>query len=321
MTDQSKIDRNSAKPASLLERADNVFGLNKLGPSKVPGNLPPAKTRPTVALPQEEAGPIRYEPPVETKAETAAPRLPAVELCGPMQRIDRELLRENGLIMPEDPVSALLEEFRIVKRELIADARSSNAAKARSILVSSPHQGDGKTYCTINLAIALAAERDVEVLLVDADVMRPSIARRLGIEAEAGLMDAIADPEVQPESLACRTDIPGLFVLPAGATGSNDSEYLASAQTKAVIERLTRGAPHRYVIFDTPPALAASPAADLAKYVGQAVLVARADVTGRAALDDARQLLSACPDLKMILNATYFSTSGRRFGNYGDRGL
>jgi len=225
-----------------------------------------------------------------------------------------------GLIVPEDPVTGLLEEFRIVKRELLADARAGDTPLARRILVCSPHPGEGKTYCATNLAIALAAERGLEVLLVDADVVKPSVALRLGIAAERGLMDALADPAILPETLVIKTDIAGLYVLPAGTATSLDAEYLASARTGAVLDRLTQGAPDRIVIFDTPPALAASPAAELAQHVGQALLVVRADETSRAALEDAQQLLSACGDIKLLLNAARYSPSGRRFGTYGTRG-
>ena len=96
-------------------------------------------------------------------------------------------------------------------------------------------------------------------------------ADRFGIEAEQGLMDALADPALLLESLVIRTDIEGLFVLPAGTAMALDAEYLASARTGEVLDRLTQGAPDRIVIFDTPPALAASPAAELAQHVGQAL--------------------------------------------------
>lgn len=78
-----------------------------------------------------------------------------------------------------------------------------------------------------------------------------------------------------------------------------------------VLDRLTQGAPNRIVIFDSPPALAASPAAELAKYVGQALIVVRADRTGQGALEDAISLLSGCPNIQLLLNATHFSPSGR----------
>ena len=332
MTDQGKINREGARPASLFERADAAFGLDpRAGAPKlrdVPP-LPQALRRPAPQPPaqpqvQPQAAPAAPQPtvqaapqPAPASAPVAAPPSPcAVAFSGPFARIDREHLREGGLIVPEDPVTGLLEEFRIVKRELLADARTGALPLARRILVCSPHSGEGKTYCAMNLAIALAAERGIEVVLVDADVVQPSIAERLGIEAEAGLMDALADPAILPESLVIRTDIEGLFVLPAGKATARDAEYLASNRTAEVLDRLTQGTHDRILIFDTPPALAASPAAELAKHVGQALLVVRADETSRAALEDAQQLLSACADIKLLLNAARYSPSGRRFGTY-----
>lgn len=329
MTDQGKINREGARPASLLERADVAYGLDprsggpKLPP--VPIVVPPVPEAVRRAAPASQAAPSPQAAPAAApafaKPEPAAPPPQrAVAFCGPFAAIDRDHLADGGLIVPEDPVTALLEEFRIVKRELLADARAGGNALARRILVCSPHSGEGKTYCATNLAIALAAERGLEVLLVDADVVRPSVTERLGIEAERGLMDALADCAIQPESLVIRTDIEGLFVLPAGTASALDAEYLASARTAEVLDRLTEGAPDRIVIFDTPPALAASPAAELAQHVGQTLLVVRADETSRAALEDAQQLLSACGDIKLLLNAARYSPSGRRFGTYGRKG-
>jgi protein-tyrosine kinase len=335
MTEHSKITRDNAKPASLFERADALFGLGAIGPAAVPRNLPqPARkitapppprravvTEP-VAAPQapQTAAPPAPQPSLVATAREATPAPQPVVFSGPFQNVPRDHLRNEGLIVPEAPVTALLEEFRIVKRELLADARSTDDPLARRILVCSPHSGEGKTYCATNLAIALAAERDIEVLLVDADVVRPSVCSRLGIDGGAGLMDALADPAIAPESLVITTDIPGLFVLPAGTSNNLDAEYLASEHTGAVLDRLTRAAPRRVLVFDTPPALAASPAAELAAHVGQAVLVVRADETSRAALEDAQQLLSACADIKLLLNAARYSPSGRRFGTYGEPG-
>lgn len=318
MTDQGKINRESARPASLFERADAAFGLGPVPTPAVPKvpESPAALRRPAAPAPKPApAAPISRAPVAATEAPA-----PKVEFCGPFAAIDRDHLRDGGLIVPEDPVTGLLEEFRIVKRELLADARASDTPLARRILVCSPHPGEGKTYCATNLAIALAAERGLEVLLVDADVVKPSVTQRLGIEAEQGLMDALADPAIRPERLVIRTDIVGLFVLPAGTAMALDAEYLASARTGEMLDRLTQNAPDRIVIFDTPPALAASPAAELAAHVGQALLVVRADETSRAALEDAQQLLSACGDIKLLLNAARYSPSGRRFGTYGTKG-
>jgi len=246
--------------------------------------------------------------------------LEPIRFSGTPQPIDRARLAEQGLLQPEGKVTALLEEFRIVKRQLLlsarAAARGGGGARAQRVLICSPLPGEGKTFCATNLALAIAAEKDSEVLLVDADFAKPSILSTLGLPGGRGLMDALADPTIRVEECVIATDVPGLYVLPAGNASNSDSEFLASVRTSEVLDRLTQGAPNRIVIFDSPPALAASPAAELAKHVGQALVVARADLTGQSALEDALTLLSSCPDIKLLLNAAHFSPSGRRFGTY-----
>ena len=239
-----------------------------------------------------------------------------VQFTGERHQIARALLRDQGLIDPDGGASTLLEEFRIVKRQVLATAKAERTQQSRRVLVCSPHPNEGKTFCALNLAIALAGERDMEVLLVDADFGKPSIMSKLGLEAGKGFMDVLADPASHVEDFVVGTDIPGLWVLPAGKRTGRDSEYLASERTWSVLNSLTRGAPNRMIVFDSPPALAATPAADIAKHAGQALLVARADMSGRAALEDAIDLLSACPDIKLLLNDATFSPSGRKFGSY-----
>jgi protein-tyrosine kinase len=229
-------------------------------------------------------------------------------------------VRARGLIEPEGPVTALLEEFRIIKRQLLVTAAESRAGRGpvhgQRILVSSALPGEGKTFCSVNLALSLAAEKDTEVLLVDADFAKPSVLSTLGLPGGPGLLDALTDPRVAVEDCILGTDIPGLFVLPAGNASGSDTELLASSRTAHVLDRLTSPTRGRIVIFDSSPVLAASPASALAAHVGQTVIVVRADVTGEAALRDAVGLLSACEDIKLLLNAAHFSPSGRRFGTY-----
>ena len=153
-------------------------------------------------------------------------------------------------------------------------------------------------------------------MLVDADFAKPSIVSLLGLSGGMGLMDAFADAAVRVEDCVIATDIPNFFVLPAGNRTGSDSEHLAAERTAQVLDRLTQGAPRRLVIFDSPPALAASPAAELASHVGQALVICRADQTGQSALEDALSLLSGCDDIKLLLNSANFSPSGRRFGAY-----
>jgi len=354
MTDQSRIHvpgqtgdhrpDDNGPGDSLIERAAGRFDFNSFitKPANVPqapraartpvvAPLAPAAAVTPVAQPVAAAPVVRpaeapvTEPAAPVEAAAPTPVSAPVRFNQRLHPVDREHLREQGLIVPEGAVTALLEEFRIVKRQLLVQAadlrRQQAGAAAQRVLICSPHPGEGKTYCALNLALAIAAERESEVLLVDADFAKPSVLSALGLPGGPGLMDALMDESVDVADCVLGTDIPGLWVLPAGDTTSQDSEYLASSRTARVLDRLTEGAPHRMVIFDSPPALAASPAAELAKYVGQSVVIVRADRTGQGALEDAIQLLDACPNVQLLLNATQFSPSGRRFGTYyGYRG-
>jgi Mrp family chromosome partitioning ATPase len=329
---------------SLFERAESLFGDQGFVPAPVPTDLAP----PTNRMSPSRAGPVKRlapEPPVEPVAPPAVAPTPepvrppvfaepvapapvrvveparpqvfeAVELPARHYAVDRALLAHHGLIDPEGPVTGLMEEFRIVKRQLLKAARADASGRSRRILVSSPLPGEGKTFCAVNLALAMAAERDCEVVLVDADVAKPSILSMLGLPKGPGLMDALANPSIKVEDCVIGTDIAGFYVLPAGNQTNADSEYLAAKEAAVILDRLTMGARQRVLVFDSPPALAASPAADLANLVGQVLVVTRADQTGQSALEDALTLLSTCPDIKLLLNDAHFSPSGRRFGGY-----
>ena len=131
-----------------------------------------------------------------------------------------------------------------------------------------------------------------------------------------GLLDALADPPLDPETLVIATDVPHLSILPAGSKTAHDTEMLASARTRAVIARLLAANPRRLLIFDSPPALAASPAAVLAMLVGQVMLVVRADRTPENELRDAVALLDGCEHIALVLNAVSFVPGGARFGSY-----
>ena len=291
-------------------------------PTAAPYEAPPAAPR---AAPEVVVGevitPEAAPAPTPTPTSQVPATLPkAVVFKGERYPVNRQHLRDQGLIVPESTVTAVLEEFRIVKRQLLRNAdllaQQGMGAAAQRVLICSPHPGEGKSFTSVNLALAIAAEKECEVLLVDADFAKPSVLSMLGLPGGPGLMDALANPEIDAADCVIGTDVPGLWVLPAGNATTSDTEYLSSARTRTVLDRLVQGAPQRFVIFDSPPALAASPAAALAKYVGQAVVVARCDKTGQGSLEDAISLLSACPNIQLILNAVHFSPSGRRFGSY-----
>jgi exopolysaccharide/PEP-CTERM locus tyrosine autokinase len=301
--------RPPKKGGSLLERAAQTYDF-------MPGNRSAGQQFPQ-QFSAPEILPARPEGPIVA----AGPRaMPEKSYDGPRVIVDREKLREAGFIVPDGPVTGISEEFRIVKRQLLlaarGNARHPKIPRGERILICSAHPNEGKTFCALNLALSIAAEKDNEVLLVDADFAKPSILSSLGVEGSKGLMDALANPEVQVEDCIIYTDIPGLAILPAGERTNSDTEYLASSRTEHTLNRLTRHNPGRIVIFDSPPALAASPASVLAHHVGQVVMVVRADVTTETALKDALNLMSGCEYIQLLLNGTKFSATGRRFGSY-----
>lgn len=312
---------------SLLERAAELYGFGSMTGVGSVREAPEAEREPEVApvadpAPRRRPGPSAAEDldPGLRRGADAANRslLPVVteEKAG----VDRKSLGERGFIVPDSPAGPLAEEFRIVKRQLLLGMGAGSpvsADKRRTILVCSAQPDEGKTFCAVNLALSLAGERDMEVLLVDADFPKPEVLSILGLEARgAGFVDALADPSLDPERLVIRTDIGGLSVMPAGRYENDVPELLGSDRTALVLARLTEGRPKRIVIFDSPPALMASAAAALAAHVGQLLLVVRADRTNEADLKEAAGLLSGCPQISLLLNGTGFAATGRKFGSY-----
>jgi protein-tyrosine kinase len=335
MKGPDKMNKHSPikPPASLLERANEIYDFGAaLRGMPAPAPLPPEDIQPKADLPAAPAPTVAPAAPAPAsialepvRAPVPTPVVPAPVLAprpksARFAHVDRDRLRATNYIDPYGPVSGLSEEFRIVKRQLLLAARGGKGVETiehgERILICSANPNEGKTFCAVNLALSMATEKDNRVLLVDADFAKPSVLARLGMESSPGLMDALADPSIDVEDLVIETDIEGLSVLPAGAQTNQDTEYLAAARTSAVLDQLTRHDPSRIVIFDSPPALAASPASVLALHCGQAVMVVHADVTTDSALRDALSLLSGCEHIQLLLNRAKFSPTGRKFGSY-----
>jgi protein-tyrosine kinase len=324
MTGNKKMNKHSPikPPASLLERANEMydFGAALRGGANPPVVAPvadPVPTPPIAPVTAQIVQPVAARPVV---APAPAPAPAPVPQGTRFANIDRDRLRASNFIDPDGPVTGLSEEFRIVKRQLLLAARGGKGLepvdRGERILICSAHPNEGKTFCAINLALSMASEKDNRVLLVDADFAKPSVLARLGIPSSPGLMDALANPAVDVEDYVIATDIPNLSILPAGAQTNQDTEYLAASRAEAVLNKLTEHDPARIVIFDSPPALAASPASVLALQVGQTVVVVHADVTTDSALRDALSLLSGCEHIQLLLNRAKFSPTGRKFGSY-----
>jgi len=303
---------------SLLERAAAIYDFQAelRGGAPIPALIPASDPNPTPL-------PLNVEVEALARARAPSPAAHSVrrsfEQRGRAALIDRGLLAEQGLIVPGAAIGALAEEFRLVKRQLLLTARAVKSAegdRSRTILVCSANPNEGKTYCSLNLALSMAAERDTEILLVDADFAKPDVMERLGLAEGPGLLDALANPAINVEDCVIQTNIPQLSLLPAGTKSNQDTELLASDRTPALLQQLLDADPRRIVIFDSPPALAASPAATLALHVGQIMLVVRADKTSEGDLREAVGLLDGCAHIQLVLNSVAYAPGGRRFGSY-----
>lgn len=304
-----------AQPAPLpFESIDTGFGVTTVtsapSASPVPQNAPepPALTGGGGAAASPAALP--------SAADKGPAALPTPTITYRTAKVNRADLIDQGFVMPDAAITALAEEFRIVKRTLLLNAIGPTALpNGRRILICSAQANEGKTFCAVNLGLSMANERDIEVLLIDGDFAKPTVLSTLGIEGPVGLMDALADPDIDVETLVIKTDVGNLSVLPSGKYTNEATELIAADRTRQIIERLS-AKPNRIILFDSPPALAASPASVLAYHVGQVLLVVRADKTGEAELRDAVLLLGGCEEIQLLLNGARFAPNARRFGSY-----
>ena len=236
-------------------------------------------------------------------------------------RLHLEGMRLKGMLTPESKQSITGEEFRVIKRPLLANAFGKGTAPIKNgkrIMVTSAFPGEGKSFCAINLAMSIAAERDHKVLLVDADVARPSIPRELGISAEVGLMDWLLDPKLDIADLVLSTNVDKLSILPAGRRHQQATELIASASMSRLLEQISSRFPDRICIFDSPPLLVTTEARTLASYMGQIVMVVEAGRTPRDVITEALSTVDSCEVVGLVLNkAKKIETSGYYGYGYG----
>jgi protein-tyrosine kinase len=238
-------------------------------------------------------------------ARTAAPGI----------TLDLATLAANGFITPDVPRSQLADEYRVIKRPLLANASGSQIANAGLIMVTSSMPGEGKSFCSVNLAMSMAMEMNRTVLLVDADVARPSLPRLLGIPHMPGLMDVLDGKSVELSQVLMRTNVEKLTYLSSGRRDPRATEMLASDAMTAMLRELRTRYPERIVIFDSPPLLVTTEARVLATHMGQIVFVVAAEQTQRNDVKRALAAIEACPVKLLVLNKAR-TTGGGAYG-YG----
>jgi receptor protein-tyrosine kinase len=232
-------------------------------------------------------------------------------------------LRLAGMITPDDVKSQIAEEFRIIKRPLIMNAFQGSTAATHNrnlIMVTSSFPGEGKSFCSINLAMSIAMEMDHRVLLVDADVAKPSLPGFLGLEADRGLLDVLLDSSLGLSDVMIKTNVEKLTLLPAGRGHRHSTEILASEAMNRLLQDLASRYRDRIIIFDSPPLLATTESRVLAGRVGQIVMVVESDKTTQEALREALQQIESCELISLLLNKSNSSSGTDYYGYVGGYG-
>ena len=286
---------------SIIEKA-----ASKLGQQKRPDPAP-LEIAPQESIPPEFA---RQESP-QPAPSTA-------------QRHDFNLakLKEQHIITPQAEHSSMAEEFRMIKRPLLDNAFGQNGIKVKNgnlIMVTSSLPGEGKTFCSTNLAMSIAMEMGRTVLLVDADAPNPSLLKSLGVPYDLGLLDLLQDDKLQLSDVIIRTNIENLSLLPVGRHNRHATELLASDSMAALLDDLAQRYSDRIILFDSPPLLVTTEASVLASHMGQIVMVIEAEKTPQPAVRQALTLIEDCALTWVLLNKakTLAGVDHYGYGYYG----
>lgn len=244
---------------------------------------------------------------------------------GEVVHIDLDALVRAGLLPSEDEASGRLSnEVRRAKLPLLNNATGKSAKVpefADRIVVTSAVPGEGKTFTAIHLAMSLAREPDFEVLLLDADIPKSDVTRTFGLEGYPGLMDILVDEVRRPTDVILRTDVPNLFLVPAGQRSSLAAELFGGRRMAQVLEELGASSKQRLLVFDSSPLLATPEARVLASQMGQVVVVVGAGHTRRYELKSALEGLGGSQYVGLILNKSRLpAIENPYYGYYGQYG-
>lgn len=282
-------------------------------------------SRPTPEQPPRES--VAYQrPPAEPVAVTAARDEAAAfdphQHTSRVVKIDRERLLGLKMLPPPSQEREIATQFRAIKRPLVKYAQESietNDPVKRTLMVASALPGDGKTFTTVNLALSLALEMDMRVLLIDADTPKRHLSQTLDLDGEPGLLDVVRDNGARLEDVILPTDVPRLDVLPVGTRAETSTELVASVRMRETVLRLATLYKRGIVLFDSPPILLTNESRSLASMLGQIVLVVRAEATPQRAVKDAVAALGEGRRISVLLNCADLSgLAGYYYGNrYG----
>ncbi len=267
----------------------------------------------TIRIPQHAV-----EAPIHAHAAEAEPSA-ALDRRSREVELDLRKMSRANLLVPGEPRSQLEEEFRIIKRPLLENVRGQTAVRphrANLIMVTSAIPGEGKTQTAINLATSIAMELDHTVLLVEADVLRPSVLERVGVSSQKGLLDLLSNKSLDLSDVLLKTNIPKLTLLPAGTASSRSTELLASTAMDDLLEELASKYADRVIIFDTPPLLSTTESRVLAAHMGQVVMVVESGKTPISSVQQAFATVESHPVVLSMLNKYRGPKGKNTYGYY-----
>jgi succinoglycan biosynthesis transport protein ExoP len=183
------------------------------------------------------------------------------------------------------PQSQMAESYRALRTSLLL---SNLGAPPKVIMVTSARPQEGKTTTSINTAIVLA-QKGVRVLLIDADLRRPSVHKALGMGPRSGLSNVLTGSATLQQTITTSPILPNLLVLPAGTPPPNPAELLASSNMRDLVMELRESYDH--IVIDTPPTLSVTDAVVLSPRADATILVIRSGQTTKQALRRARDIL------------------------------
>jgi len=264
-----------------------------------------------------------FEPPTKKSSTPASEENNTLERVTKTDKetiiLDGDHLTEQGFIYKSNSAHHIQEEFRYIKRKLLNNAFGPTAKTLKHsnlIMVSSSKPNEGKTFISINLALSIALEQDKTVLLVDADVLRPSLHRELNFENKQGLLEYLLDEVHSLSDVIYNTNVANLKIIPAGKPHHLTNELLASTKMEILAEELAQRYPDRMVIFDCPPILGVTETPVLSSLVGQAVVVVEESKTK---LNDVKKAVSQLNEdiaVGFVMNKTIRSKKDV-YGYYG----
>lgn len=259
----------------------------------------------------------------DAETETAKPVQQRAELKQ-VDPVDYSRLMASNLLRISTENARTLAQFRRIKRPLLLNAFGELAQPGSNIvLVTSASAGAGKSFTAANLAYSLSRERDLSVLLVDADNTKASLTKAMELSGQPGFFDALDNSSYLLESVLRNTDVPSLDIMPTGSHHRDSEEILASRVARERLLQLAKKGPRRIILLDAPPVLPSPDALALARLSGQIVLVVSAGKTEHESLAHTIELLGQDKPLGLVLNRAPMSRllpgyQDESYSYYGD---